>query len=230
MLIRFSLAALFAVLVAASRPHASGGDHDLLAVGVRWEEEVGGRRVTRLSVAAPTRAALEAHRAILRTSAREALLQGSGVFASTPAGAGGGRHVLEMVYYGVRSRAGRSPVAFGDPAEGVPAAFAAAHGAALDIAALPPTVSEAGARLLLATDDDLAFRDALDALIEARADAASAAALTAIRSAGPGSASPSRRLLAVQALKRLGGAAAYPEDFRRLRQSDDPDIRAAASQ
>jgi hypothetical protein len=240
MLIRFSFAILFAVLVAASRPVASGGDHEILAVGVRWEETIeverGGRveKVTkpRLSIATPTADALAAHRAILKTSARAALLQGSTVFATTPAEAPPGPRILELVYYGTgrHSRAGRAPVAFGGTAAAAPAAFVAAHEAARAIAALPSSVTEAGARILLQSPDDLSFRDALEALLGVKADAASAAALRTALSSGPGGASRERRVLAVQVLRdHLGGAAAYPAAFRTLRASDDPVVAEAAS-
>jgi hypothetical protein len=232
MLARFSLGVIFAVLVAASRPVATGGDHDLLAVGVRWEETVRGRVVPGLTVVAPTAESLAAHRAILGTSARQALVQGSGVFASAPASsAGDARRIRELVYYGVRSRPARAPVSFGEPAgEGeVPAAFAAVHGAARAIAALPPTVTAAGASILLDSPDDLAFRDALEALLQVKADAASAAALGAALAAGSGGASTGRRLISIRVLNRLGGERAYPEAFRRLRGDEDPLVREAAS-
>jgi hypothetical protein len=246
MVIRFSLAILFAVIVAASRPVATGGDHDILAVGVRWEETVrtpkvetvDGRTVEtftervvpRLSIVAPTEEALEAHRRILATSARQALVQGSTVFAAHPADApAGGPRIRELVYYGVRSRPARSPVAFGETSAEVPEAFRAAHEAALSIAALPSTVTGAGARLLLASPDDLAYRDALEALVQVKADAASAAALDTALSSGPRGASTGRRVISIRVLNRLGGDRAYPEAFRRLRGDDDPLVREAVS-
>jgi len=228
MIARFSLAALFAVLVAASRPAVTGGDHDLLAVGVRFEQAGGKGIATRTVLVAPTDESLEVYRGILGTGARAALLQGTTVFAPTPADqAGGPRRIVELVYYGRRSRPGRAPVVFGGPAADTDPALAAAHAVARELAALPPTVTEAGARLLLQTGDDAAFRDALEALAEVKADAASGAARAAALAGGPGT-SVARRVYAVQVLNRLGGARSFPDDYRRLRADDDPLVRDAA--
>jgi hypothetical protein len=225
MLERFSIAAIFAVLVAASRPVVTGGDHDLLAVGVRTEEVVGGKPVVRTVISAPTEATLDAFNGILHTRARAALLQGTTVFAPTPADrAGDPRRVVELVFYGVRSRPGRAPIAFGEAKDAPDPALAAAHAAARHLASLPPTVTEAGARLLLRSPDDSAFRDGLEALAAVKADAASGAA----RGTAFSGASTARRVYAIQVLRRLGGAAAYPEEFRRLRASDDALVREAA--
>lgn len=226
MIARFSIAAIFAVLVAASRPAVTGGDHDLLAVGVRTEETVGGKVVARTVITAPTDDAIAAYRGILHTGARAALLQGTTVFAPTPADrAADPRRVVELVFYGIRSRPGRAPVAFGEIAEKPDPALAGAHAAARALADLPPSVTEAGARLLLQSDDDTAFRDGLDALAAAKADAASGAARTAALASGTSSA---RRVYAIQVLQRLGGARAYPDVWIRLRASDDPLVREAA--
>jgi hypothetical protein len=226
MIARFSIAAIFAVLVAASRPAVTGGDHDLLAVGVRTEETVGGKVVARTVIAAPTDEAIAAYRAILHTGARAALLQGTTVFGPTPADrAQDPQRVVELVFYGVRSRAGRAPIAFGEIAEKPDPALAGAHAAARSLAALPPTVTEAGARLLLQSDDDAAFRDGLEALAAAKADAASGAARAAALAEG---ASSARRVYAIQVLERLGGSRAYQAEWVRLRASADPLVREAA--
>lgn len=224
MLARFSLAILFAVLVAASRPLATGGRHDLMAVGVRVEETVDGKPVQRLSLGMPGGAVLEAYETLLRSPASQALVQGTTVYAPAP-GEGPGPRIVELVYYGRGSRAGRSPVVFsGKAAAEIPGA-AEAYAAARSLASLPGPVTSAAARVLLRTTDDAAYRDALEALAAVQADAASGECL---RTAKDREAPVTRRILAVQALKRLGGPRIYPDDFRSLAEDPDPMVRDAA--
>ena len=243
MLARFSLGILFAVLVAASRPVPTGGEHDLFAVGVgvqrivhgKPEVDEKGNPVERFILAAPDREAVRAYDALMRSPARGALLQGTTVRAaagkveadaSRPEAEGGAR-ILELVYYGHRSRAGRAPIVFtASPAE-APAGSAEAWEVARSIAALPDMVTAATARVLLRSPDDASFRDALEALAEVRADVASSEALAvALAPAGDESADSYRRLVAEKVLRRLGGPAVYPEAFRKL--AEEARVRQAA--
>ncbi len=241
MFARFSLAILFAVLVAVSRPTPSGGAHDLFAVGVRVDtgkRTDRGEVIERLVLATPDREAVHVYDLLLESPARPSLLQGSTVHATAPAAesdpsrleADRGPRILELVFYGHRSRAGRAPVVFtggsGDPLPGSAEAWRLARG----IAALPGSVTAAAARVLLHSPDDAAFGDALEALADVRADVASAEArAAALPAPGGPPVSSVRRVMAVMVLKRkLGGAAIYPEEFRKLAECDDPLVSRAA--
>lgn len=230
MLPRFSLAILFAVLVAAARPLPRGGAHDLLAVGVRVERSLDGGTVERLVLATPAEDSIRAYDALLRTPARQALLQGTTVHTAPGEGPPPeGVRIRELVYYGHRTRAGRAPVAFTGDAAGAAAGSAEAWEVARGLASLPDTVTAAAARVLLRSPDDAAFRDALEALAGVRADLASTEALAvALAPSGEGATSTVRRVVAVRALKSLGGAAVYPEAFRRLAEDPDALVREAA--
>jgi len=225
MLPRFSLGILFAVLAAASRPLAMGGTHDLLAVGVRVEETVDGIPVRRLALGMPVGRALGAYEKLLRSSGRAALVQGTTVYAPAPADPGPDPRVVEVIYYGHGSRAGRAPVVFTAPAgPGLPGA-AEAREAGRELARLPGPVTAAAARVLLRTGDVEAYREALEALAGVEADAASAEA----RSTAADDAAPVlRRIVAIGILRRLGGATLHPDLFRRLAADPDPAIAGAA--
>lgn len=216
---RFALAGVFAVLVAASRPVATGGAHDFIAVGAVVADATapGG---TRLHLAAPTAETIAAYDALLRTPARAALLQGTTVHAGAP---GAGDAPLALVFYGHRSRAGKAVVSFtGDQPL---AATGTALEAARTVASLTPAVTATAARVLLESPDTGALADALETLAVVRADVAAAEAL---RIAGDGRGDTTRRLIAVKTLRALGGPAQFPGAFARLAADADPAIAAAA--
>lgn len=223
---RFSLAILLAVLAAASKPLATGGTHDLLAFGVVVEETgADGKPVRRLALGMPEGDAKAAYEELLHTSARAALVQGTTVYAPAPAQEKEGPRVVEVIYYGHASRAGRAPVAFVDkPGAELPGATRA-HEAGRGLARLPSTVTAAAARVLLRTHHVEAYAEALDALARVEADAASAEARVAAVDA---SAPIPRRIVAIRTLARLGGAAAHPEVYRRIAGDPEPAIRDAA--
>ncbi|MCK6480388.1 MAG: hypothetical protein L6R43_09615 [Planctomycetes bacterium] len=220
-MIRFSLAILFAVLVAASRPVATGGHHDFLAVGVVVEKEGAAGPQRRLVLSIPTPESLAAFDALLRTGSRTDLLRGEPIEAGPPpADPATGEVVRELVYYGRGTRAGRAPLRFeGSSTLG---ADSGAGAAALGIARLTPAVTAASARVLLGSEDHRALADALDALVAVRSDVAAAEALAI---AGDRSKDAARRVLAVRALWRLGGPAAHREAFEAL--VADPDAHVA---
>jgi len=218
MMARFSLGILFAVLVAASRPSNHGGANDLLAVGVRLEDG-------RLVMGMPEGKAREAYETLLRSPAKDALLQGTTVYAPAPAEPGKGPRIVEFVYYGHLSRAGRSPVVFDGPVGAALPGAAEAYEAARDLAGMPGPVTAAAARVLLASEDLGAYRDALHALAAVQADAASAEAVrTSLDAAAPAE----RRIAAIRVLKDLGGARAYPDVFRKLAADGSDLVRDAA--
>jgi hypothetical protein len=225
MLPRFALAVLFAVIASVSAPRIAGGSRDLLAVGATVERVSDGARRTVLGV--PEGAAREAYEDLLRSSAREALLQGTTVYAPAPAEPETDWRVIEVVYYGTGSRAGRAPVVFtAPPGTDLPGA-ARARAAARHLASLPSTVTAAAARVLLGTEDVAAYADALGILASISPDAAAAEAR---RAATDASLPPERRIAAVRALRTeaLGGAAAFPEVFRALAADPDPQVKGAA--
>lgn len=225
MMARFSLGILFAVLVAASRPSATGGAHDLLAVGVRLESTVDGRPVRRLVLGMPEGKARDAYERLLRSPAKDALLQGTTVYAPAPKEAGSGDRIVEYVYYGHLSRAGRSPVVFTAPAGGALPGASEAYEAARELSVMPGPVTAAAARVLLDSGDLDSYRDALEALSAVQADAASAEAIrTALDAAAP----VERRIVAIRVLRDLGGAKTYPDAFRKLAADSSELVRDAA--
>ena len=218
MMARFSLGILFAVLVAASRPSTTGGAHDLLAVGVRLEDG-------RLILGMPEGKARDAYERLLRSPAKDALLQGTTVYAPSPKEADAGPRIVEYVYYGHMSRAGRAPVVFTAPADGVLPGAAEAYEAARELSVMPGPVTAAAARVLLNSEDLDSYRDALEALAAVQADAASAeASRTALDAAAPAG----RRIVAIRVLRALGGAKAYPDAFRKLAADSSELVRDAA--
>jgi len=225
MLARFSLGILFAVLVAASRPASEGGARDLLAVGVRYETVENGKTVRRLALGVPDGKAREAYERLIRSRVRDDLLRGNTVFAPAPKEGDAGPRILEFVYYGHGSRAGRAPIAFTAPADGDlpggPEAFAAAR----EIAGLPGPVTAAAARVLVESEDLASYRDALEALAGVQPDFAVA---EAVRTARDVTAPVARRLIAVRALKSLGGAKVHPAAFAGLALDPNEEVRAAA--
>jgi hypothetical protein len=222
MLDRCALALMLAVVAAASRPRASGGAHDLLAVGAVVEETRDGRVERRLVLGMPEGAAREAYEAILRGPAARAVVQGTAV--AVPARPATGRvKVIEVRFYGRGSRAGRAAVTY-DAAAGVadlPGADAL-HDAAAVLAGLPGPVTGAAARVLLRTDDVAAYADALEALAAVDAGAAAAEAL---RTAADESLAPARRTTALRTLQSLGGRKAFGEAFERAAASVDAALR-----
>jgi hypothetical protein len=227
MLARLSLGILFAVLVAASRPTASGGAHDLLAVGVRVEETgPDGKVATRLVLGVPEGKALAAYESLIRSPAKDALLQGTTVYAPAPEKPLEGRRIVEFLYYGHGSRAGRSPVVFTAAPEASLPGAAEAYAAAVELSSMPGPVTAAAAKVLLASGDLASYADALEALSAAQADAASA---EAVATAADPRASPERRVVAIRALRdRLGGARNYPRLFRDLAADASHLVRDAA--
>ncbi len=242
---RFALGILLAAVVAFSRPVATGGAHDLLAVGVVVEEVIDvvaeqapeqgpgkgmerkteKKTVTWTVLSVPTREAVEAFDALLRTQARAALLQGSGVHAPAPSGDAGSPRIVELVFYGVRSRDGRSPVRF-DGTEPLPGSEGAWR-AAQALAKAPAPVTASAARVLLGSRDVEAVRDALEALAAVRADVAVTEALAVAEDAAR---PPECRIVAIRVLKSkpLGGKARAPEAFRRLAADADPLVAGEA--
>jgi hypothetical protein len=219
MIARFSLAILFAALVATSRPSTSGGANDLLAVGVRLADG-------RLVLATPEGEAREAYELLLRSSAKDALLQGTTVYAPAPAAEPAELPgIVELVYYGHRSRVGRAPVVFtARDGRSLPGG-AEAYAAARDLSRLPSAVTASAARVLLSTDDDAAYRDALEALAAVQSDAAaSEARSTALDASAP----VNRRIVAIRALKKAGGANAFPDVFAKLDADPLDFVRDAA--
>jgi hypothetical protein len=226
MLSRFSLAFLFAVLVATSRPIATGGARDLLAVGVLVEETVEGKPTRRIAaLGMPEGAAREAYETLLRTAAGEALFLGTTVYAPAQGEPGPEPRIVGLVYYGSGSRAGRAPVVFTGPREVALPGAAEAWKVAQSLGAAPGPVTAAAAKVLLGTEDLASYRDALEALSTVEADAASA---EAVGTAADASAPLPRRVVAIQVLKRMGGARLYPALFRRLAQDPEAVIRDAA--
>lgn len=223
---RFSIAILFAVLVAASRPVVTGGAHDLLAVGVVVEETVDGKTVQRIpALGMPEGAARSAYESLLRTPAREALVLGTTVRAPAREEPGPGPRIVGLVFYGSASRAGRAPVMFTGPGDASLPGAAEAWRVAEALRGAPGPVTAAAAKVLLATEDVDAYRDALEALLSVEADAASAECLrTAVDPAAP----LPRRLVAIGVLKEMGGARHHPDTFRALAADPDPAIVQAA--
>jgi len=235
MFARFSLAILVAVVVAAGRPEAAGGTHDLVAVGARFEipSEDGPGILTTLTV--PTKEAIGAYRLLLRSEGRAALLQGSTVYAALPAGetatTPNGARIVEVVFYGRRSRTARSAVVFTDPSVTALSGAAETLALARTLAAVPPSVTTAAGRVLAAeTGDDLVFGESLEILIASSPEAASSEALKVLALHGAeGTSLSTRRIQAAHRLKALGGARVYPDLFRRLAEDADPLVRAAVA-
>ena len=223
-MIRFSLAILFAVLAVASRPVATGGHHDFLAVGVVVAATgPDGRPEERVILSVPTPETLAVYDALLESEARAAILQGAAVHAGPLAAGEKDPVVKELVFYGLRSRAGRAAVSF--DGESDLSARTGAGKAALALAALPDPVTTAAARVLLSSDDGGALADALKELVRTRTEiaASEARALAADRSRDP-----AVRLMAIRTLKGLGGANLYPDLFRDLAADPEPAVAAAA--
>jgi hypothetical protein len=221
MLSRFSLAILLAVLAAASKPLATGGTHDLLAFGAVVEETVDGKPVRRLCLGVPEGEARRAYEDLLRSSARAALVQGTTVYAAAKESNSEGARVVEVIFYGHGSRAGRAPVVFQESATPLPGADRAL-GAARELASLPGTVTAAAARVLLHTEDVEAYREALEALSRVAADTASAEArATALDPKAP----VLRRVVAAKALAKLGGAAVHGDVYGKLAADPEPLIQ-----
>ena len=233
---RFALAILFAVLVAASRPVPSGGVHDLLAVGVVTQEVIGGRTVGHSYLSPPTQDAVDAYNVLLRSPAREALVQGTGVHAFRPAsatpieGANPGQsdkdsppRILWLRFYGTRSRTGGANVLFDGtkPLEGSDQAWKLAEA----VSHVSPAVTAAAARVLLSSEDDDAVGDALYSLATSRPDVATAEAM---RIALDATLPASRRVVAIGVHKSLGGAKNAPAEYARLAADADPLVAAAA--
>jgi hypothetical protein len=218
MITRFSLGILFAVLVAASRPTTHGGANDLLVVGVRLGDG-------RLVLGMPEGRARDAYERLLRSPAKDALLQGTTVYAPAPAEPEPGERIVELVYYGHRSRAGRAPVVFTAPSGTDLPGSKEAREAARELSGMPGPVTAAAAKVLLKTEDVASYRDALEALASVQADAASA---EAIGMAFDASAPVERRIVAVRILKTLGGAKNYPKEFARLAADPSEHVREAA--
>ncbi len=221
MLARFSLAALVAVVVATARPVASGGTHDLLAVGVRVRSAAG--ETVRLS--APTEQALAIYEELLRTPARPYLPMGQPVLLQRGSGLEGS--TVTLLYFGRGSRAGVAPVEFGESrtadSAAAPKTGRRAWQLAKALAEGGSAGTESAALVLLGQGSDAAAGMALEALAQVRPDRAAAAAAGILFPEDAVQARSSvRRLYAVRVLRdRLGGAASFPDLFRRL--ADDPD-------
>ncbi len=219
MMERFALGILFAVLVATSRPSQTGGVHDLLAVGVRLEDG-------RLVLGMPEGKARDAYERLIRSPAKVALLiEGGRIEAPAPGESGTEPRIAEFVFYGHLSRPGRVSVVFTAPAGGDLPGAKEAWEAARDLAVMPGPVTAAAARVLIESSDLASYRDALGALAAVQADAASAEATkTALDAAAP----VDRRLLAIRALRSLGGAKNHPDAFRQLAADPSEAVRDAA--
>jgi hypothetical protein len=218
---RFALALMLAVVAAASRPRAAGGTHDLLAVGVVVEETREGRTERRFVLGMPEGAAKEAYETFLRGPAARALVQGSPV--AVPARpASGNVKVVEVLFYGRASRAGRASIAFAAAGATELDGADALHDAAAALAALPPTVTGAAARVLLRSEDTAAYADALEVLASVHAGSAAAEAM---RTASDEAAAPARRTVALKVLQGLGGRKAFGEPFERAAISVDAALR-----
>jgi hypothetical protein len=236
MLIRFSMAALIAVLVAMGRPVPTGGDHDLLAVGVVVEQD--GKSRTFMTV--PTEEALHAYHLLLESPARNHLVHG-GIRSlpvpeselttlATSAGGNAGARVIEISFFGKRSRSDTSTIVFGDavPDADAPRGMAETVRVARAVASLPASASSAAAQTVLRVADETAFTFALRTLQQSDPlVAASVARATALPPHGI-PVPVERRVLAISVLKALGGRAVFPAEFRALEQDFEPLVRGAA--
>jgi hypothetical protein len=222
--VRFTLVVIFAVLAAASRPVATGGEHDLLAVGVVLEADQGAKTATRTILSMPDEVSLKAYEAILRSPSGPDLVKKTVVHFTRPVQST--LKVRELVFYGRRSRAGCARIMFtpdrADPAPGATQALEAAR----VLATGTDSGTAAAARVVLhETSDDVAFGEALRALAAVDAIGASGEARSA--SANRALSAP-RRVEAIRVLQSLGGAKAHPEEFRALAADPDPLVSDAA--
>lgn len=229
MLARFSMAALFTILVALGRPVATGGAHDLVAVGVVRVEADGTERVI---LTVPTAHSLEAYEKLLDSPARNHLLHGGVRTLSIPEGSldGVAGTLREISFFGVRSRAGVATITFGPevPAAEADPGMEEAAAVARSIAALSPAASAAAARVVVQSPNQEAFTQGLRALVQADPMIASTVARETALPATGHPAPADRRIYAISVLKELGGRASFPGEFARLDDDADAFIRAAA--
>jgi len=179
-------------------------------------------------VTPPTPAALHALDLLLGSLEGRHLLEGAMVPTKAVKGMQReGYAVRELVFYGRGSRPGRFGVIFSPDTRGVLAGTLEAQEAGEALFPVPDSVSGPAARLLLSNPSDAAFGDALMVLLRTRPEEASGAALRVVRE--PRGASAGRRLAAAEALHALGGRRVYPEEFRRLAEDPDREVREIAT-
>ncbi|MHC4820261.1 MAG: hypothetical protein ACYTDX_00905 [Planctomycetota bacterium] len=235
MFVRATLVFILAVVVAMSRPIATGGDHDLVAVGVR----IAGGENVHLVMSPATDAAKDAYRALLRSSAHDQLLQGTEVHAHLPAEllkSDDGTTLVSLAFYGKGSRAGRAIVTFSDEGDALDVTVEALEAArpsvdfAWTVSSMSSAVSGSAARLVLGAGDPDAMQDAFDVLVKTNPDSASAEAqrIALDQPEVPDAATTVRRILAVRVLQSLGGDKVFPMVFEKLRNDRDENVASMA--